>query len=275
MPMRLCILGNSHISALKRAWDTAPRGAGVTATFFGSTSQMARFVELHGGALRPTVPTLRAYFLKTAGQVKVRVADYDAFVLVGLGLGPVNTAKAYETHRLPEHCGDTHRPVSRAALDQAAYDMLNRMAARLLVKLIRRASPGMPIVLVPEPYPCAGAGESEPWWADPSVRATLLDAFNLALARLADDLRVDLAPQPAETMDNGFTAARFGIGAIDALMDFEYRDSDYRHMNDAYGVEVWRELLPMLTPPAANPAMRPGRAPAQASRNSPASAVRL
>ena len=91
---RVCIVGNSHVAALRNgSARIAAQFPDIEATFFGVPGRWLRSVKLvrgqNGtpGSLAPADPEHSAFFRKmSGGQDRINVADYDCFILVGLEL---------------------------------------------------------------------------------------------------------------------------------------------------------------------------------------------
>jgi hypothetical protein len=87
-PFSVCILGSSHLGALKQAWDKgAPVSPALSVDFFGATGWRLEDLRYENGALRPQSDKLRKFMKRTSGGKESIVIDsYDAFVLYGLAL---------------------------------------------------------------------------------------------------------------------------------------------------------------------------------------------
>src|ERR1700748_2002214 len=84
----ICVIGNSHTAAFKQAWDNrAPAVAdGVSLTFFAARSQYLDTLVYEPGAFVSRDPELSERLrLTSGGKDRIDLADYDAFVLIGMG----------------------------------------------------------------------------------------------------------------------------------------------------------------------------------------------
>ena len=86
--MHLCIIGNSHVGSLKNAWTAlATKPEAISVEFFASPADSLTALELKDGVIgaadEEVAERLR---LTSGGKDQIRPKDYDAFLLVGLGL---------------------------------------------------------------------------------------------------------------------------------------------------------------------------------------------
>ena len=87
-PYKVCAIGNSHAAAYHLAWkhrlkDTLPH---VSMTFFAAQSLKLRKLAHEDGALVAHDGELADTFRQRAdGKSRIEIAEYDAFVALGLG----------------------------------------------------------------------------------------------------------------------------------------------------------------------------------------------
>ncbi len=131
--MRLCLLGNSHVAALKLGFS------GSEAVFFASPSRTLRTLQPQDGELVSTDPDLRRRLAKSSGGAEtIRVSEFDAFLVVGCALGLASATGIYKLHRLPQHFENGEQVISEAALQKGAYGLIARSLARRLADLLQR-----------------------------------------------------------------------------------------------------------------------------------------
>jgi hypothetical protein len=100
MTLRGCVLGNSHLAALRfAAADCADLPSGVALDFIGSAQNGLADVALDGQKLRATSAATEADFQRFGNVSAVDLAAYDFFVLVGLGLNIYGLEPFYRSHR--------------------------------------------------------------------------------------------------------------------------------------------------------------------------------
>lgn len=84
MTSRLCLVGNSHIGAYKRALDALDGELGdVAITMFGAPGSMFSDLRVEGGAIVTDEEDAALSLERTGGSRSIRLADYDAVVVIG------------------------------------------------------------------------------------------------------------------------------------------------------------------------------------------------
>lgn len=231
MTMRICVLGNSHVAALKEGWDSI-RAAhpGVDLVFFASRADRMRGMTAVDGCLVAANASLeRDIAFTSGGRAKVVPSDFDLFLICGGLMVP----------RLD-------RRLSSAVRMAVVEDVL---AASLAVPLARklRSVSERPIWLLPTPRRTA----------PPGVATSLATCLRYAEVHAMLAARIDLAPmrlvaQPAHTMPDGWHSAehfsrgskRLDIG--DSLSGALHEATDVWHMNGDYGRVCLEDILPAL-----------------------------
>lgn len=237
--MRLCIVGNSHIAALKAGWD-AEIGAVFPAsypTFFGVRGGGLTRLVVDGGTLTSDNAQIqRELAFTSGGQTRIDPKRFDAVLVYGL-------------------CRNVNRQVrnhgvgySRQALETA---LLDYWAATSLVGIMQklRQITDLPIYGGHSPLEAAkDVTESED---TSSYRAFLADS-NQQVFRYLD---VELIGQPLQTIVNGnATTIGFAIGsqrlAVGAGNDkVPHENTETRHMNADFGALWLRHFLNGLVAP--------------------------
>lgn len=84
MTSRLCLVGNSHIGAYKRALNTLERELGdVAITMFGAPGSMFSDLRVEGGEIVTDEEDTAESLERTGGSRRIRLADFDAVVVIG------------------------------------------------------------------------------------------------------------------------------------------------------------------------------------------------
>jgi hypothetical protein len=175
---RICILGNSHIACLKAGWDAFADRPPYRLTFFGSPGAGMLELGLKNGKLVPTSDRLKNDLRLTSGGRKaVQLADFDAFLLVGLGM----------------HIPARDRRLSQAVLGASLRDTLDATLMTRLARSIRTAS-AAPVYVAPTPFKTRAAQRRR------LVNALPPPAMAKALTALYADLDLRFLPQPKATL---------------------------------------------------------------------------
>lgn len=238
--MRLCVIGNSQLAALRLGWDVvAAEHDWLRPTFFGAGAARMAGLQQQGTQLIPDSPSLARRLAHTAGGLsRIELAEYDAVLLVGLN------------YNLPALLD----PRLSTAVREAA--ILGGFAATLCGRVlhqVRAACPAQPIHLMPNPQRRRAAGTPvRRDRGDPAARLAMVEPV---LA--ASHAPLAMVGQPAATLTpEGHTADTYGIAAVGLDLGDGPRlkgPDDLSHMNAAYGTAVLRDWLPALRREAAVP----------------------
>lgn len=254
---RLCLIGNSHIAAVKLGWDRLrDRYPGLTLTFFGSRRpDSCRNLQLENGALVPTDEALRRSFAWTSGGAgDIRLGDYDGFLLIALQFAPQRVVDVAAQYSYLHPALDTaKRLVSRECFLDAVMDGLRSSIAAGITARLRKGT-DRPVLIVAQP------GRSEDILADPEFRASHAAADHPSwdvLAKvwtecaLKEALRLDagFVPQPGQTIRHHlFTARAYSKGSVRLTPGFSraHGADDHAHMNADYGAAVIESVMARL-----------------------------
>lgn len=265
-PRKICCLGNSHIAALRSAWDTHPgRWPGLDMHFVGAHKGLLLQTTVKHGWLRPESPDAIDAFARLGGGQGVRLADFDALVVTGCLVALSLTASIYRRMHwvgLPSvaaHRDLANSPqilVSRdATLATAQESLLSRLGPQLIAHL--RPHTDKPIFLTSQPRASATLLDSR----DPTTKAHRIahvsgDApFVEQLHEEAAKQAVEAAgglyiPQPPETIAlHVVTDPAFMRGAVRlaANPNAPQPADDIRHANAAYGALVIDQIAERVT----------------------------
>lgn len=225
--MRICVLGNSHVASLKLGLEKLPAECkNLEMVFFASRGGGMQGLRLEEDRLLPTGEGLTKSIAHTSGgKTEVVLAEYDAFLVYGLGF------------RLPLTAGHLSAAVKR----QLSRDTLASSINFRLCSLLREAT-DKPVYVGHDPQEAAGRRH-------PDLAAHLPYEAVYAMAR--EDLArhdVQLLTQPKQTFaDTWFTIPSYSAGSVrldigDERSNTLHDDTDSKHMNGEFG-RVWLEGL--------------------------------
>jgi hypothetical protein len=274
MSLSLCLIGNSHVAAIKQAWtNRKPAVAdGVSLAFFSASVILLEQFKLEGAALVAYDEELIEKIRYTSdGLEQIDLARYDAFILFGMGFG-LDIPKCCEgvdlatgARSVPE--GEL---LSRAAFAAALEANLEDTYATRLVDQIKSVA-DKPVLLCGAPFLSERVlNEEEDLAAQARYRdveflETVVGLAKAAGGRLAARHGCELLWQPASTVGvPGFTKREYGIGpARFAMRGNKPPPADRRHGNEDYGFIMLTLALERMN------AMTGGRVlPAGAGRDS-------
>lgn len=232
--MRLCVIGNSHLAALRLGWPlVAPDHPWVQPRFYGASGMNMAALQQQGSRLVPGSPGLARWLHQTAdGDDAIDLEAFDAVLLVGLNYHP------------------SRRPDPRFSSAMRHMAILGQFEATLCGRIfgqVRAARPLIPIHIMPTPLDRRAPG-SPP---RPGRAAALTRRLAGARAVLEQaHAPVRLVGQPLETIgEDGHTLDQYGIDAVGLRRHGVFRTKgpeDYSHMGAAFGAVVLRHWLPHL-----------------------------
>jgi len=231
---RICIIGDSHVAALKAAAPDVLRAyPDREIAFFAAKTSLTGDAKVEGGALVAGSAALRKFWEATSGGLSRIEPVFDHYVVCGLGL----KIKAAMAAMLAT--GETGRDT---LLDSK---IANTLAAATLSRL--RGLTDAPVLLIAEPFPSHDI--------TPKLTARLrrdeqekaaATFFGARMSHFARRHGAAFMPQPVQTVSaNGLmTLPLYGVGRP-YLVDFQGED-DHSHMNAAYGAIVLTAALDLI-----------------------------
>jgi hypothetical protein len=235
--MRVCVIGNSQIAAIKGGWDmvrhTQP---GVEVTFFGATRNFWPGLKPIDGALVATTPQLREGMAYTSGGLDRITDTYDRFLVCSCGVGAPEFLKFYDTDRKQALSDDFEMLAAEALKDTIGMRLMEQLQQTMTA----------PVGLIPTPFHSDDAPEDSygvtlKWGALQKLPQKYEDTLSL----LAEERGFQLYLQPLATIARPLhTKAMFSIGSTKLHSDNkQHQVDDFTHMNAKYGVLCWAEIL--------------------------------
>ena len=89
--MKICIIGDSHIGSLSRAWreKLINEFDHIQIDFFGCPSDGLKGLKLQNGCLIPESEKLeRIFSYVSGGKNKILLSEYSCFIVYGMGMKP-------------------------------------------------------------------------------------------------------------------------------------------------------------------------------------------
>lgn len=226
--MKLCVIGNSHIGAMKLAYDAIGSAKlGAELTFFGARGNSITELRIRNGNLRPAFRNreLRGFLKMTSnGLSKIDPNKYDSFLCIGLSKNVGKLVSVLEY------------PYSKQAQNCSIVDYWKESDLTKLVRLISTAT-NKPIYVGHNPLLAR---------ADSSAKNVKgYEKFiELSNSLVFETLNAILLNQPHETIVNGrntdvvYTkgSQRLAVGLKND--SFKHPENEIRHMNENYGA-IW------------------------------------
>ena len=264
--MRLCIIGNSHVAALRRAWAQYPgRWPGICPAFVAAPRSLLLHTMVRDGRLVPTSPATLQALQRLGGNASLDLSAHDVFVIVGGSMTLLTAVQPYRDARWPglpsvADCPDLVQRPQRLISGQAAQAIvLADLSQRMGVQLAERLRTGTicPICLVEQPrlsdevrttrHPAARLHKIAIRAGDATAIARLFETA--ATAALAPS-GTRFLPQPAQTVSQQlFTASRYMTGSerLDPVQGALHDRDDMTHANANYGALVLDQIMSALT----------------------------
>jgi len=260
---RVCVIGDSHTGALRRAVMDPSRPKPVESLrFFAAPTETWKHLRPQGGRLVAGTDELRqSMAAHSHGRDSIELDQYDQFIVIGLGFAMAHMVGLYRMN-----CCDSiadpkrqKRRLSDGCFVAATAGLLLNTWAMRVARLIRSVT-DKPITVVSTPNPAAGLPESYlpagfPPFYD-AVRDGVADAFGMlfrvACDRLARQQNLRIVPPPPEVAENGvFNHREFSLLPED-IESVPERDRMgwMLHGNAQYGVALIGHVFPSPAGPS-------------------------
>jgi hypothetical protein len=237
----ICLIGNSHVGALKLGWpEIEAQFPGFMLDFYASAGQSMQ-LDVVDGKLVPA-PDIRKRLAATSGKDGDIEGTYDAYVVCGLTLSSMRAMHAYNAKFVEMRQAAQYKTAGVDDFAQAMEPALRGAIAVDVIAKLRKITKA-PIFLIGTPY---GAHvRHEQLWEKLKARgheAVVAQAYDAACKRIAAELSATFVPQPAETVaGNGFTTREtFFLFPLDYVRS---EKAEHTHMNASFGAIVLRDVL--------------------------------
>jgi hypothetical protein len=252
--VKVCIIGNSNIAAVKDAWDHAASLElyDVQADFFGAGAPQWKSIEVHDGKLWANSAIVEARFSgQQYGRDHIDLTGYDAIFLHGF----LRPRPLYQINEeLAIHARETSHALSSALLQDLAVDMIaNSVWARISRGIAENGH--APMVTSVRQYPSStiidkGANRSRYALCRDFSSKEDIAFISTFVAEVETQCRAAghvVLSQPRETIrDRFFTDPTYCVGSRRISSDQQHKVNDYWHANRKYGELVVRQYLKFL-----------------------------
>jgi hypothetical protein len=253
--MRLCIIGNSHLAALKLGWDALAEKPDLQPTFFGAPSDGMRHLRAEGGRLIPKRRDIAEHFARMSGREDIRLDDYDAFLLVGLNVSIKRILRFYKTHAWAGLKGISGKVLVPPGF---ARDFLTERYGDTLMGLMAGQLAGRRVLAVAEPFWAEWIRKGAPDTPDYGWEAAIsagdgprIGAMFAATVDASLPAHAQFLPQPERTVAHGIMTASDFNKEASRLITGEGGGTDAAHMNADFGKALWPGVAEALAQPGA------------------------
>lgn len=231
----LCVIGDSHLNAIKGGWDLLEdEYPDLELTFFGAGRKNMQFLEVSNGCLISSDPHCAKRMRRTSNGLESIADDYDGYLLCGLEFGLHAAVYLCMTHRIECDEPDDRVPVSDPCFERAIEDELRGTISVSTVRKLHQIT-NAPIAVVPYPLRC----RSDTIPVFKRIRETGTDQkvrelADSAATNLSQEYGFRLFLQPQDTL-----SSPLGTNSIYSRIP----GSNDGHMNASYGREVLKVVF--------------------------------
>lgn len=232
MRLKLCILGDSHTGALKRAWDRLVEPDlknKFDITFFASRGEGLSGLRLHEKFLIPTSKKLKSNLEFTSNGLSfIDIEKYDLFLIYGLGLNFYFPSNFF---------------YSNDVINQSIEDNYKCSLGYHILMMIREVT-NKKAYLGHNPMPAQKEDDNTTLLP---INSQYTSGISIVNKKTLMELNSELIHQPLTTLTNGhrnthlkFTKNSIPLGMGDMLDGQAHPVQDNLHMNDDFG-KIWLE----------------------------------
>lgn len=245
-----CVLGDSHLAALKSGWDeTGQKNWNADLSFFGARGNLMRRLKREGRTLVGATEELQEQLkLTSGGRDYIPVDEFEFFFVYALGFGLEPLLRHNARVRSDQHLGASAYEfvISQERFIEEVSKLVENSIAFRTIRMIRRMV-DRPVVLVSQPLPVTAIRTREnpewPFWSEVEEFARVLHPILEEHAtRFARKFDVKILHQPDHTVTDGyFTSQEYRrpwthkrLPGLKLL----YRTPDFTHVNARFGASL-------------------------------------
>ena len=243
--MRICLIGDSHLAALKHGWPTVESHTPVAPIYFAGHGRTMRELAVSGDALVASSPVLENALIGTSGGLTRIDGHYDRYVVHGLELGMGLALEASATSFSPGEHRNRMAWLAHPSFADVLRTALRDSLSVQIMRLLRQIS-SAPIIFSPTAMPEKKYKEFRNRMSQTEYADVLPNVFSAAMRDLESELNARFLPQPAETLCDDRIGTKEIYSADPARFTAGGRTDDNAHMNAPYGAAVVRDLLRAL-----------------------------
>ena len=248
-PLKVCVVGNSHITALKRYWSKVSHADFWNPTFFGANTISLKGLKSRNGILAASGKSCKNSFSRTAnGLDHIVVENYDCFYLSGTLSGSNLAKMVYQI----DQCHADGMPLTSQFIQDLALEFYQGSLLQRLGETFRSAT-DKPIFASAGPLPSEKISNSKGGLRIESGRTLayqkLLDYFEQTISSLAAESGVQYIEYPrasrAEVLFNTHNVM-IGSQALSGKTNKELPQHDLIHGNAEYGKLVFDQIVKLM-----------------------------
>jgi hypothetical protein len=229
---KICILGNSHVGSIKKAFSEMGTSAPINANlidFYASPAASMINLELNQNILFSTNTDVISMMKTTSGgSSEIEIKKYSSFLIVGFfSIGPhlkLQSLKKYYSSAVYEKAFDSL--IRETVLGETLFHIIN---------LIYKASNKIPIYIIPTPF--KAKKDKDVYYEDYILKEVYKEYINYF-----EKYGVRIIKQPYQTLDGSFyTKSNY----LKDGLNFNRIDNENNHANAEYGKFLIQDMLAM------------------------------
>jgi len=235
---KICVLGNSHVTSLKRYWDESADQHPWDLTFFGAGTPFLRGIVPQKGALEcKRIEGKRSFERTSGGQQVIQVNDYAHFCV----LGALSGSKVVGLLSEIDAAAERGMPYSSEFIGHLYDQFFDKSLAKVLLEKLRKVT-DKPIVLSGGPLPSERIQKQKyvrkitPERQDFCLK--LLQDFEIRMENRLEEYDAKFLRWPSAPRVSGlFNQHQYMAGsmALNGGTQEKYPQHDLIHGNAAYG----------------------------------------
>lgn len=232
--IRVCLIGDSHAHAFMQAWkNIGAQFPDYELTFFVSGRNTMQDLTVCSDVLSAPSPLREKMEQTSGGHASIR-ADYDAFIICGMGFSVHSAVKLCDSYRLHPSASDERVPISDMCLESILESKLEQSLAIATIQKLRQITQAA-ITVTPSPMRNEDSPYLVPQSALDEVTQELLgNTFSCVAAKLAARFEFEPMLQPCQTLASPLYTSRLHARAL-IPKDI--------HMKPSYGAIALREIF--------------------------------
>lgn len=247
---RLCILGDSHVAAVKRGFDLISSDyPGVDVKYFAKPSDSLLDLVSKSGVLTMRKKEQRAFMMDNFGYSEIDPSSFDGFLCVGMCPSVHEFVKFQKSHKLSFQSSTAPQYVSEyaylAAFDDVFDSSVLRHVCQKLSEIVRK-----PTLVTLNPRRSESVlelhGDVAQSYKEIIAQGDgqkISDLLERAIKRNLPEGMLYLPPPPQTLLQGILTRNTYSDGSFRLGSNREHDKRDRKHMNEKYGMEIARAAI--------------------------------
>jgi len=252
--MKICVMGNSHLAALKLAWDELVTDYNqVELVFFGARANAMTHLKEENGCLVPTNDRTKQDILFTSNGLElVDFTYFDAVLLYGLACDVRIFSSTLQNHKIDKNADSSRQFMTRDCFSKVCQDGAEHSLLFKMATMVRRLT-DLPLIVSSSPFPSRACVDDASHNWDFLVNddsEMIRQGYDDGIQRAFRVFQAKVIPQPERTVtDNIFTKTHYSNASVRLIEGFTFvhPENDHAHMNKDYGVEYLKDIFNMIS----------------------------